>query len=296
MNPWFVTGFLDGEGCLFLTILGILSLVLVDKRNFGFQLHYIKKDEALLIAFKNYFNMAGYIAKHREDSLIFRASSKEDLIVVINHFNKYNLITQKCADFELWKKAFYIVQNKGHLTMKGLEKLVAIKSSLNRGLSDELKSAFPNASLITGEDTERPLVENKEIPDPYWLAGFTSGEGCLAVSVRKSATYKLNERVELIFQITQHTRDEVLIRSLIKYFDCGRVSKTREIIDYQVSRFSDLENKIIPFFKEYQILGAKSKDFNDFCNVNQIVKEKKYLTKEGLEQIKKIKDGMNRRR
>ena len=42
--------------------------------------------------------------------------------------------------------------------MKGIEKLVAIKSSLNRGLSDELKSAFPNASLITEEDTERPLV------------------------------------------------------------------------------------------------------------------------------------------
>ena len=51
--------------------------------------------------------MAGYIAKHREDSLIFRASSKEDLIVVINHFYKYNLITQKRADFGLRKKAFF---------------------------------------------------------------------------------------------------------------------------------------------------------------------------------------------
>ena len=158
MNPWFVTGFLDGEGCFLLTIFRDTKRSIGWQAQLWFSVTLDKKDEALLIAFKNYFNMAGYIAKHREDSLIFRASSKEDLIVVINHFNKYNLITQKRADFELRNKAFYIVQNKGHLTMKGIEKLVAIKSSLNRGLSDESKSAFPNASLITGEDTERPLV------------------------------------------------------------------------------------------------------------------------------------------
>lgn len=87
----------------------------------------------------------------------------------------------------------------------------------------------------------------------------------MAVSVRKSKTHKLEEKVELIFQITQHTRDEELIRSLIKYLGCGRISKTREVVDYQVSRFSDLENKIIPYLKKYRILGVKSKDFNDFC-------------------------------
>ena len=144
--------------------------------------------------------------------------------------------------------------------MEGIEKLVAIKSSINRGLSPELKSAFPE---IIGED--KPLVKNSEIQDPQWLAGFISAEGCVAVSVRKSKTHKLEEKVELIFQITQHTRDEELIRSLIKYLGCGRISKTREVVDYQVSRFSDLENKIIPYLKKYRILGVKSKDFNDFC-------------------------------
>lgn len=45
--------------------------------------------------------------------------------------------------------------------MEGIEKLVAIKSSINRGLSPELKSAFPE---IIGED--KPLVKNSEIQDP----------------------------------------------------------------------------------------------------------------------------------
>ena len=35
--------------------------------------------------------------------------------------------------------------NRGeHLTIEGLQKIVAIKASMNRGLSDKLKQAFPN--------------------------------------------------------------------------------------------------------------------------------------------------------
>ena len=80
----------------------------------------------------------------------------------------------------------------------------------------------------------------------------------MTVSVRKSITHKLNEKVELIFQVTQHTIDEAFLRSFIKYLDCGRISKSGKAIDYQVSRFSYVENKIIPFFKKYKILGVKS--------------------------------------
>ena len=76
----------------------------------------------------------------------------------------------------------------------------------------------------------------------------------------------------------------------------------------RVINFNDIVTIIIPFFtflqdlkrscrkEKYKIIGEKSKDFNDFCDVLEIMKEKKHLTKEGLEQIKKIKAGMNLRR
>jgi hypothetical protein len=53
--------------------------------------------------------------------------------------------------------------NKEHLTMEGLKRLVAIKGSINLGLSPELKSAFPDIT-----NTEKPLVKNHvpKIPDP----------------------------------------------------------------------------------------------------------------------------------
>ena len=51
--------------------------------------------------------------------------------VIIPHFDKYPLITQKRADFELFKTAFEIINHQEHLTIEGLRKLVAIKTSLN---------------------------------------------------------------------------------------------------------------------------------------------------------------------
>ncbi|GAA5135751.1 hypothetical protein GCM10023339_73930 [Alloalcanivorax gelatiniphagus] len=53
---------------------------------------------------------------------------------------------------------------KGHLTSEGLQEIVNIKASMNKGLSGmspELKEAFPNVVNIP-----RPLIELSEIQDP----------------------------------------------------------------------------------------------------------------------------------
>ena len=83
------------------------------------------------------------------------------------------------------------------------------------------------------------------------------------------------------------------MRSLIEYFDCGNILQRGEAFDFRVTKLSDIENKIIPFFKKFQIYGVKALDFADFMKVADLMKNKKHLTKKGLEQIRKIKAGMN---
>lgn len=102
-------------------------------------------------------------------------------------------------------------------------------------------------------------------------------------------------RVRLRFQITQHSRDVALMSSLVKYFDCGVyfANPARDAGDFVVTRFSDIHEKIIPFFNKYPIVGVKAKDFSDFKQVMDIMKVKGHLTPVGLEQILKIKAGMN---
>jgi hypothetical protein len=45
---------------------------------------------------------------------------------------------------------------KEHLTPEGLQKIVNLRTSLNLGLSEDLKIAFPNTILVP-----RPLVQEK---------------------------------------------------------------------------------------------------------------------------------------
>ena len=60
-----------------------------------------------------------------------------------------------------------------------------------------------------------------------------------------------------------------------------------------MTRLSDIAEKIIPFFVEYPLVGVKALDLGDFYKVAAIMRTKGHLTKEGLEEIIKIKAGMN---
>jgi len=57
-----------------------------------------------------------------------------------------------------------------------------------------------------------------------------------------------------------------------------------------VSKFSDIKDKIVPFFLTSTLIeGEKYKDYRDWCKVVDIVKTKNHLTKEGLDQVIQIK-------
>jgi len=76
----------------------------------------------------------------------------EELKILINYFDKYPLITQKYADYQLFKQAFLLIDNKEHLTEEGSaaqKKLVAIRASMNLGNSVALKAAFPDIIPVT---------------------------------------------------------------------------------------------------------------------------------------------------
>jgi len=164
---------------------------------------------------------------------------------------------------------------------------------MNKGLSEVLLKNFSHVL-----PTVRPSIELSYNLDPFWLAGFTTAEGCFYVKITKSSA-KIGFQVQLVFLITQHIRDEHLIKRLIKYFECGYIKrvKTRpNVVYFTVTKFDDITNKIIPFFKKYKIQGTKFEDFKDWCLVAELIISKKHLTRDGLDQILKIKNGMNTNR
>jgi hypothetical protein len=52
----------------------------------------------------------------------------------------------------------------------------------------------------------------------------------------------------------------------------------------------------MPFLDRYPLQGAKKVNYQDFCRVAFMIRDKAHLTKEGCEAIAKIKSGMNTQR
>lgn len=164
---------------------------------------------------------------------------------------------------------------------------------MNRGLNKDLKKAFPGLIPI-----QRPTIENTIVPDPEWFAGFASAESCFFVTIKKSSSHNCGFHVSLTFTLTQHIRDQELIKSFETYLGCGSIFMkwTREVVIFTVQKFSYNMNTIIPFFQKHPIRGVKSKDFEDWCRVGNLMLQGKHLTLEGLKDIRKIKSGMNTKR
>lgn len=291
LNPYYVTGFSDGEGCFY------VSIIISPKHKTGFrvkasfQIGAHIKDLALLEQIKLFFAV-GHISRLGPESVQYRVSAIKDLKVIINHFEKFSLLSNKQCDYLLFKQAVELIEQEKHLTLHGLNKIVSIKTTLNsEQLSDKLRLSFSH--LIPAL---KPKPKDRKIKSLHWLAGFTDAEGCFFIALKKSLQSKQGETVWLRFILTQHIRDKDLLESLITTLNCGRYIPKSNCGEFIVEKFSDLNEKVIPIFEEFKLQGWKSNNFEDFKKAALIINNKVHLTREGLDQIKIIKGRMNKNR
>lgn len=293
INPWYITGLVDAEGSF------IVNIIKDNTRKSGynilvyFSIALNNKDKALLDEIKSVFGVGNIFYNTNDKTYKLKVSKIDDINnVIIPFFKKYYLITQKRIDFELFTKIIEIINCKDHLVIEGLQNIVNIKASMNKGISDKIKQDFINTVAVS-----RPNFNVLTIPDSNWLSGFSEGESCFFVSIYKSSKSKLGSAVQLVFKITQHSRDIELLNCISKFLGCGRVEKRAgEACDFTVTSFKAFDEKIIPFFNSYPLFGSKALDLKDFRKVFNIMKVKGHLTEEGLIEIRKIKDSMNTNR
>ena len=148
---------------------------------FTIQLHI--KDLYLLEKIPAFFGVGVITKKSKSNSVVYSVQYLKDLDLAIiprpsavvrfareavflldpcqgqakktTHFDRYPLISQKWADYQLFKSAVLLLKNKEHLTREGFNKILSIRASMNLGLSEELKLTFP---YIT--PTSRPLLKD----------------------------------------------------------------------------------------------------------------------------------------
>jgi NADH:ubiquinone oxidoreductase subunit K len=294
INPWFITGLIDAEGCFNVSVLKNLKYKtgLVVQSRMQIKMH--ERDRPLILEIQKFFGGIGYVSNPNNNSTVeFRVSTIKDIIgILLPHFDKYPLLTKKSYDYILFKKVVLLMESKAHTTFTGLQKIINYKASINKGLSEKLKKAFP----LT-EPTK--IIENNldfKSLSPEWIAGFSTGESNFFITVQKSKNKK-NLYVSLRFSIGQHTRDLLLLKNIVSFFNCGYVVeyKKRLICEYIVTKIDHIDTNIIPFFDKYPIKGYKYYNYLDFKNALDIIKNKEHLNSDGkgLEKLLQLKKNIS---
>jgi hypothetical protein len=129
-----------------------------------------------------------------------------------------------------------------------------------------------------------------------WIVGFVDAEGCFHVAINQNKILKCGYQVLPEFTVTQHKRDIQLLYQLKDYFECGVVRINHDDrYCYRVRGFGDLTQRIIPFFKKHELLTQKRLDFEKFCKVCIMMKNKQHLNLKGIDEIRRIQETMNRK-
>ena len=131
LDPQWVTGFVDGEGCFH------ISINKHNKMSTGwqvlpeFRIVQHSRDEKLLRDLQQFFNAGRVVVNHGSRKEL-RTRKLNELKSIIAFFERNQLRTRKRKDFELFSEVLSSMERREHLTNIGLEKIASLCWKMNR--------------------------------------------------------------------------------------------------------------------------------------------------------------------
>ena len=143
ISPWFISGYSDAEGCFNVTISKHKNTVSGYRVNLRFLLDQ-KNSFYLFTLIRDLFGY-GKVIERSKDMYRFYCDSFVGLSYVNGYFSSFPLKSQKAVSYCNWLKVYQMVINKEHLTTQGLEKIRALKKTINinNSLTHKIGSAKP---------------------------------------------------------------------------------------------------------------------------------------------------------
>jgi hypothetical protein len=138
INPWFITGFSDGESSFTASISRNNKSKLGWTIGLSYIIYLSIRDVRLLEQIKLYFNVGSITYKLDKGLVMYRVRSLKELAVIIKFFQKYPLLTSKRHDFNLFVVLYEIILKKEHLTVSGFLKSISIINNLNNPTNSDL--------------------------------------------------------------------------------------------------------------------------------------------------------------
>ena len=135
LEPEWVTGFVDGEGCFHVSVNAHPEMKAGFQVLPEFTVVQHERDAKLLHALKEFFG-CGVVRKNHGDRLAFRVRGHEHLRDrIVPFFDEHPLQTQKRFDFLKLKEVVRRMERGDHLELEGIEGIRHLAAQMNRGRS-----------------------------------------------------------------------------------------------------------------------------------------------------------------
>ena len=132
LDPGWVTGFVDGEGCFHVGINAHADMTAGYQVLPEFTVVQHARDAQLLHALKAFFG-CGVVRTNHGDRLAYRVRSQQHLLErILPFFERHPLRSKKHVDFLKFREVLLMMQKGEHLKGGGLERIREIASKMNR--------------------------------------------------------------------------------------------------------------------------------------------------------------------
>jgi hypothetical protein len=134
LDPWFVTGLTEGEGCFCVSLSRRSKLRLGLEVRPSFSLSLNEKDRSLLEDLQTFFG-GGWLRESRGDRTVkYESRSTHELLeLIVPHFEKFPLRGNKARSFDAFSRVCRMIEQGDHLERSGLEAIVRIAYEMNLG-------------------------------------------------------------------------------------------------------------------------------------------------------------------
>ena len=143
-----------------------------------------------------------------------------------------------------------------------------------------------------GNQQERLSIEALDVSLGSFLSGFALGEASFMLVCRPRGDYTRRWKISAAFNVSQHDRAPLdLFRETLA---CGSMRKAGNGGWYwEVNRLLEIQNRIVPFFHRFPLVGTKARDFELFRDAVGIL-GRPVMTDQDYHQVLALREGMNR--
>ena len=147
---------------------------------------------------------------------------------------------------------------------------------------------------MTGADNQQERLSVALIPSDLgnFLSGFALGEASFMIVCRRRGDYTRSWKISAAFNVSQTDRAPLdLFRETL---ECGSMRKAGNGGWYwEVNRLSEIQARIVPFFRRFPLVGTKARDFELFAQAADLLNQGD-MSDADYRQVLLLREQMNR--